>query len=123
MGATVLEFHVVFDQQMFGPDAKASLTIEQTRTLVKGVREIESALSNPVRKNDTAGYADLKKMFGKSLAINKALKVGHRIELADLESKKPADQGISAAEFQKVIGKKITRELAAYSFLNYKDLE
>ncbi|HRF34998.1 MAG TPA: N-acetylneuraminate synthase family protein [Cyclobacteriaceae bacterium] len=123
LGATVLEFHVVFDQQMFGPDAKASLTIEQTRTLVKGVREIESALSNPVRKNDTAGYADLKKMFGKSLAINKALKVGHRIELADLESKKPADQGISAAEFQKVIGKKITRELAAYSFLNYKDLE
>jgi len=59
-------------------------------------------------------------MFGKSLAINKALKVGHRIELADLESKKPADQGISAAEFQKVIGKKITREAGVSSIFIFK---
>jgi len=123
LGATVLEFHVVFDQQMFGPDAKASLTIEQIKILVKGVRQIEVALSNPVQKDETAVYEDLKRMFGKSLAINKSLKAGHCIELADLESKKPADQGVHASEFKNVLGKRVIRDLEAYSFLNYNDFE
>ena len=41
MGASILEFHVVFNKEMFGPDAKASLTIEETKELVNGVRSIE----------------------------------------------------------------------------------
>lgn len=121
--ASVLEFHAVFDKQMFGPDSKASLTIEQIKSLVKGVREIERAHAAPLVKDDVDNYTDLKRMFGKSLAVNKSLKVGHRVELSDLESKKPADKGISAAEFRNVLGKKIARDLEAYSFLKYEDLE
>ena len=35
LGADILEFHVTFDKQMFGPDSKASLTIKQVNSLVK----------------------------------------------------------------------------------------
>jgi N,N'-diacetyllegionaminate synthase len=43
LGATVLEFHVVFDKRMFGPDTPASLTIEQVKQLVTGIRQLERA--------------------------------------------------------------------------------
>lgn len=123
LGASILEFHAVFDKQMFGPDAKASLTLDQIRALVKGVRQIENALSHPVQKDETESYTELKRMFGKSLATNKALHKGHIIELADLESKKPADQGISAADYRIVLGRKTNKDLPAFSFLRNEYLE
>jgi N,N'-diacetyllegionaminate synthase len=121
-GARTLEFHAVFDQRMFGPDAKASLTIDEIKKLVKGVREIEQALKQPVLKDATSDYIQLKKMFGKSLAINQAMKKGDTILLTTLESKKPADQGIPASAYQRVLGKKLAKDLPAYSFLNFEDL-
>lgn len=123
LGAEVLEFHVVFDKQMFGPDAKASLTIEQTKLLVSGVRQIEASLKAPVDKADTLRYDELKVMFGKSLAINKDLNAGHVITFEDLESKKPAGQGVPASVYSTVLGKKLNCVKKAYEFLTYEDLK
>jgi N,N'-diacetyllegionaminate synthase len=123
LGAAVLEFHVVFDKRMFGPDAKASLTIEQTKELVRGVREIERAIYSPVSKTDDSSYTELKTMFGKSLCVNKPLSPGHIITLGDLESKKPAGYGISAKNYSQTLGKILRRKLAVYEFLNFEDIE
>ena len=41
LGAEVLEFHAVYDQRMFRPDSRASITIDQIKMLDKGVRQIE----------------------------------------------------------------------------------
>lgn len=122
LGASILEFHVVFDKKMFGPDAKASLTLDQVKMLTKGVREIEIALAHPIEKNDQTGFLELKRIFGKSLAINKNLTKGHRLSVGDLEAKKPAGIGIKASEFQRVIGRTINKDLIAYSFLRDEDL-
>lgn len=123
LGASAIEFHAVFDKRMFGPDASASLTINQIELLVIGIREIEQALACPILKDDHAADSDVKIMFGKSLAVNKSLQKGHQITIDDLESKKPAKQGISASDFKQMLGKKINKDLAAYSFLKYEDLE
>lgn len=123
VGARILEFHAVFDKRMFGPDAMASLTIDEIKTLVRGVRQIEKALASPVSKNENSQFGELKVMFGKSLAINKALRRGHILTIDDLESKKPANCGISASEFSDVIGKKLKSDLEKYSFLSYNHLE
>lgn len=122
LGASILEFHVVFDHKMFGPDAKASLTIPQAKKLVEGVRAIDIALNSPHQKNDASSFSSLKVMFGKSLAVNKDLPQGHTITFSDLESKKPGDQGISAREFQRVIGKQLKYDLKQWSFLRDEDL-
>lgn len=122
LGATVIEFHVVFDQRMFGPDSKASITIDKIKILVEGIRKIELALNNPVQKNDTIQYENLKKIFGKSLAINRSMKKGELISLQDLECKKPAGKGISAANFQEILGKKLAHDLQKYSFLRFEDV-
>jgi N,N'-diacetyllegionaminate synthase len=121
LGAEVLEFHAVFDKQMFGPDAKASLTLQQIKQLVEGVRQIETSLHTPADKS-TDKYLSLKKMFGKSLSINKSLNKGHILSFEDLESKKPADRGIPAEEYQSVMGKSLKVSKQAYEFLTYEDI-
>ena len=122
LGAEILEFHVVFHRDMFGPDAKASLTLEETKLLVEAVNEIYIANSNPIDKNTNESFGELKAIFEKSIAINKNLPAGHTITFDDLETKKPKGYGISAQNFMSVIGKKIKNDKSQWDFLNEYDL-
>jgi N,N'-diacetyllegionaminate synthase len=122
LGASILEFHVVFDHAMFGPDSKASLTIGQVSQLVTGARQIAVSLAAPGLKSDASGFAELKTMFGKSLAVNKDLEAGHQIRITDLESKKPGGKGISASQYTVVNGRKLKRAMKRNDFLNEADL-
>ena len=123
LGAEILEFHVVFNKDIFGPDSKSSLTIDETMQLVKAARNIKTALNNPVDKNDISYFRDVKDIFEKSLSINKDRKSGEVITIDDLEAKKPRGFGISASDYSKIIGMKVKNDIAKYSFINYKDLE
>lgn len=122
LGAEILEFHVVFSRSMFGPDAIASLTLEETEQLVQAVTEIHLAQKNPINKNSNDNFTELKSIFEKSLAINKNLPKGHVLTFADLESKKPKGYGISAADFEKVIGRTLNTNKSQWDFLNEADL-
>lgn len=122
LGASILEFHVVFDRQIFGPDSKSSLTISETKNLVIAIRNVAFALSNPIDKNDNATFSSLKQIFEKSLAINKNLPKNHILTFDDLESKKPKGYGIDASRFQEAIGKVLNKDLEQWSFLNETDL-
>lgn len=123
MGASILEFHVVFDRRQFGPDSSSSLTIDETKEMVEAIRQLEIALMHPVDKNDTSSFFELKKMFGKSLAVNKDLRAGHVLTFDDLEAKKPVGYGIDAREFQKVLGKKLIFDKPQWDFLTDHDLQ
>lgn len=123
LGAVALEFHVVFDKRMFGPDTPASLTIDQAKQLVLGIKQLKQAISNPVNKAQTGEFQPLKKIFEKSLAVNKNLPSGHIIQENDLEAKKPKGYGIPAAEFRRVLGRKLIHSMKAWDFLNETDLD
>lgn len=123
LGAELLEFHVVFDRMMFGPDAQSSLTIEETKLMVASVRDIAIALQNPIDKSNNLNFTDLKTIFEKSLAVNKKLPAGHKITFSDLEAKKPKGYGIDAQYFNDCIGKKIKNSKDKWDFLTENDLE
>jgi N-acetylneuraminate synthase len=122
LGAELFEFHVVFDKRQFGPDTPASITIDQTKILCQGIKQIQLALSTPIEKSKTQQYDNLKVMFGKSLAVNKSLSKGHILTFDDLESKKPGDQGISAQQYQSVIGRVLTTDLNKWDFLKMEHI-
>ncbi|MEL6944884.1 MAG: N-acetylneuraminate synthase family protein, partial [Bacteroidota bacterium] len=122
LGVEVLEFHAVFDRRMFGPDASSSLEINEIRELVEGVRFIEKMTANPINKSDNTEYTGLKKIFEKTLAINKDLKSGSILKFEDLETKKPAKMGIAASDFKSVIGKKLLVDKKRYDFLQKEDI-
>lgn len=117
LGAEILEFHVVFDKNMFGPDARASLNLAEIQFLVESVRAIQSSLNAQWDKSNAEKYTDLKIMFGKSLCVNKPLKAGHILTEHDLESKKPGNQGIPARDFKSVVGKTLQQDLNQWDFL------
>ena len=123
LGANILEFHVVFDKRMFGPDAKASIEIDEVKKMVSGVRQIRTSLQSKNDKNEQVRQmTELKRLFGKSLCINKNLPANHILAFEDLEAKKPAGYGIAPAEFASVIGKKLNKDLLQWNFLNHQDL-
>lgn len=122
LGAELLEFHAVFDRRLFGPDAASSLTIDEIKELVNNVRFIETALANPIDKNDLSPYLDLKKIFEKTLAVNKDLPKGHVLTFDDLEGKKPAEMGVPANLFKIVIGKKLVADKQQWDFLQNEDI-
>ncbi|MCK9631767.1 MAG: N-acetylneuraminate synthase family protein [Methanoregula sp.] len=121
LGAEVLEFHVVFDKRMFGPDTCASLTIDQVKMVVTGSHDINVACNSRIDKNVIITGV-LKKIFEKSLAINRDLKSGEIISEDILESKKPKNCGIDAREYQKVLGRSLKNDLKKGNFLKESDL-
>lgn len=122
LGAEILEFHVVFDKRMFGPDTKSSLTINEVSQLVEDVNATYKAIQNPINKNNNEQFSELKSIFEKSLAINKNLPKGHSITFEDLEAKKPKGYGIDALKFQDIIGLKLQEDMKQWDFINENDL-
>ncbi len=123
LGANLLEVHVVFSRECFGPDVAASVTTAELAQLVTGVRFIERARQHPVNKDRAAGdVAELRQMFSKSVVAAKALPAGHRISEADLTFKKPGS-GISAAEVDRVVGRVLKRAVTADRLLSEQDFE
>ena len=122
LGAEILEFHAVFDKRMFGPDTKASLTIDEITNLVIGAKMIHTSQLANINKTDNSKFKELKNIFEKSLAVNKDLTQGHILTFQDLEAKKPKGFGIDAKNFREVIGKELKNNLKAYQFINEQDL-
>lgn len=122
MGATIFEFHVVFDQAMFGPDATSSIPIRSVKQLTKGIEDIKLALHHPVNKDDISGMEAMKSVFEKSLAVNQYLPAGTVLQFKHLEAKKPTALGIAAGRYTEVIGRKLLHEKEQWSFLNTDDL-
>lgn len=122
LGAEILEFHVVFDRNQFGPDSKSSLTIAEITQLATAVRNIEKALANPIVKNNNSDFSELKNIFEKSLAVNRELPKGHILEFSDLEAKKPKGFGIAADQYERIIGRELKTDKQQWDFLNEADL-
>ncbi|HEY4176155.1 MAG TPA: N-acetylneuraminate synthase family protein [Kofleriaceae bacterium] len=123
LGANLLEVHVTFTRECFGPDVVASITVDELATMVTGIRFIERALANPVEKNQMAAkLADLKQLFGKSIVASRDLPLGHRVTADDLAYKKPGT-GVLAARRDYFLGKSLRRALAADAQFREEDVE
>lgn len=123
LGAVAVEAHVTFDRRMFGPDARASLTVDEFARMVDGIRFLEKARGSGPDKTLDEGKRELRRMFGKSLAVNRDLPAGHVLSFDDLEGKKPADAGVAVGELDNVIGRKLACDKRRWDFLAYDDIE
>ncbi|HEV2560414.1 MAG TPA: N-acetylneuraminate synthase family protein [Microvirga sp.] len=122
LGMELLELHVTFSKKMFGPDVPASVTFDELETLVTGVRFIERMRAAPADKDREKGGSEaLRQMFGQALVARRDLEVGEVLTEADLATRKPCI-GIAARRYDEVLGKRITRPIAARAFLKEDDI-
>jgi len=121
LGAEIFEFHAVFDKRMFGPDAAASIVIDDIKRLTKGIHQIQTALQHPAKK-DAENMQEMKNIFEKSLAVNQSLPKGSVLRFEHLEAKKPKGYGTSASAFGSVLGKQLKHDKQQWDFLQNSDL-
>jgi N-acetylneuraminate synthase len=123
LGAVAVEAHVTFDRRMFGPDANASLTVDEFASLVVGIRFMEKARNLGPDKSLDDDKRELRRMFGKSMAVNHDLPAGHVLTFEDLEGKKPADAGIEVNSYIDTVGKKLKKYKKRGDFLTREDID
>lgn len=123
LGASVVEVHVTFSKDAFGPDVPASVTVEELKRLVEGVRFLERAYAHPVDKDAAAEeLAPMRKLFMKSVVARRGLGAGTVLAAADLAAKKPGT-GIPADRLYALVGRRLARDVAADALLTEEDLE
>jgi len=123
LGATVIEVHVTFSKQSFGPDTLASLTFSELKQLVEGIRFIEKMKTHPVDKDSMAHEMEpLHQLFTKSIVAKVALLAGTILHSDHFAFKKPGT-GIPSAQLSSVLGRRLTRDIEADHLLSLSDIE
>jgi N-acetylneuraminate synthase len=123
LGCDVLEIHVAFSREMFGPDVMASITTSELRQLVDGVRFIEAMRAGEVDKDRMASeLSPLRALFTKSVVVRGDLAAGTVLRAEHLTVKKPGT-GIPAARMRELVGRRLKRAVAADHLLAESDLE
>ena len=108
---SMLEIHITYSKDCFGPDAKASLDIIEFTKLVDLVREIEIITDNEVNKNVlTPEIKKIKLLFSRSMFAKKDIPEGASITKEMIAYKKPGG-GLSFNEENLIIGRKAKKSI------------
>ena len=111
LGIDMLEIHVTFSNQMFGPDVPASITVDELAEVVTGIRYIEKMTHNPVDKNAMAAeLKPLRGLFAKSIVAKYNLPKGHTITRDDIGFKKPGN-GLEPSELHRLLGQTTNKSI------------
>ena len=113
----VLEVHVTFSREMFGPDVSASITTSELKQLVEGVRFIEKMIAQPVDKDQIAKeMVAMRKLFTKSIVAKIDLPAGTVLKREHLTVKKPGI-GIPPYRLEEFIGRQLHCDVKKNEFL------
>lgn len=121
LGATVVEKHFTLSRLLYGSDARHSMEPDEFKTLCREIRAAVLIRTNPVDKDDLHHYADMKRIFEKSVVTSRAMKAGEYIKTDCLAFKKPGD-GIPAARGTELLGRQIRRDLPPDHKITWDDL-
>lgn len=120
LGATVIEKHFTFSRLMYGSDAANAMEPPEFRTYCSALRDVWTMLDHPVDKNDLAPYQDMKRVFEKSIVAARFIAAGSSITREMLAFKKPGN-GIPAATYRDLIGRRAVRDLPSDRLLEPDD--
>ena len=107
LGATVIEKHFTLDNNLPGPDHKASLEPQQLKAMVDAIRHIEQALGNGVKQISESERKNIA-IARKSIVAASEIKKGELFTEENLTVKRPGG-GISPMKWDEVIGTTATR--------------
>ncbi len=117
MGATVIEKHLTLDRTMEGPDHRASLEPDQFAAMVEGIRAIERALGDGV-KRPTASECDNLSIVRKSIVAARPIQSGDLFSDENIIAKRPGT-GISPMHWDVLIGRNASRAYATDDLIEW----
>jgi N,N'-diacetyllegionaminate synthase len=111
LGATVIEKHFTIDRALPGPDHKASLEPADLSAMVRGIRNIEIALGDGVKRL-TASEAKNRPAARKSIVAAVAIGKGDLFSERNITAKRPGT-GLSPMRWDELIGRAAVRDFDA----------
>lgn len=119
-GASIIERHITVDRDLDGPDHKASLLPDEFAAMVSGIREVERAIGNPIKKL-SRGEIMNREMLGKSIVAKVFIADGTVITRDMLTTKSPA-KGLSPQKMNDIVGITAARDIPEGDALTADDL-
>lgn len=102
LGATVIEKHFTLDNNMIGPDHKASLQPDELKKMVESIRNIELSLGDG-RKVVANSEKENISIARKSIVAKKSIRKGQLLSEENITVKRPGD-GISPMKWFDILG-------------------
>ncbi len=115
MGAVIIEKHFTLDQNMEGPDHKASLEPDELKMMVSAIRNIEEAMGDGIKRPFSGEISNMA-AARKSIVAKCAIRTGERLTEENLTTKRPGT-GINPMRWNEVIGKTADRDYEADEML------
>jgi N-acetylneuraminate synthase len=123
LGISLLEVHVTFSREMFGPDVSSSVTTTELQQLVGGIHFIEEMMRHPIDKDAVADtMKPLRAVFTRSVVPIADLPAGVILRAEHLAVKKPGT-GIPPSRLTDLLGMRLKRDIRADELLHDDDLE
>lgn len=121
MGASVLEKHFTSDKAWPGPDVSISIDPEELKDLIVGSRAISEARGGEkkILKDETP---TIRFAYASVVAIM-PIKKGEKFTKKNIWVKRPGTGQILAGEFEKVLGKKSTHDIATNAQVKRADVQ
>ncbi len=110
LGATVIEKHFTLDRNLPGPDHKASLEPHELKAMVEGIRNVERALGDGVKRPSVSELKN-KPIARKSLVAIRPIRAGEIFCEDNIGAKRPGT-GMSPMRWDEVIGRTATKNFA-----------
>ena len=111
LGATIIEKHFTTDRSLPGPDHKASLEPTELKAMIDGIRNIEKALGDGVKRLMPSEITNLP-IARKSIVAIRPINIGAIFTEHNLTAKRPGT-GISPMEWNKLIGSTAKKDYLA----------
>ena len=118
LGANLIEKHFTLDRKMKGPDQKLSADPKEFLDLVKRIRSVEKLRGKP-RDGPTKTEKKSLKLMRKSIAANTDIPKGSKVTKSMVIFVRPGT-GISPKDLDKIIGKRIKKNVQKGNLLNWK---
>lgn len=119
-GACIIERHLTVDKTLDGPDHKASLMPEEFKAMVDGIREVERAVGQAVKRL-SRGEIMNRELLAKSVVAKTFIPDGTVITREMLTTKSPA-KGLSPQRIDEVVGITAPRDIPAGEAVTEDDL-
>lgn len=111
LGATVIEKHFTCDRTLPGPDHKASLEPSELKYMIDGIRNLESALGDGIKRLMPSEKENLK-VIRQSIVARIQIDKGEIFSIANLTTKRSGD-GVSPMLWDHVVGKVASKHYMA----------
>lgn len=121
MGATVLEKHITLDSQKIGMDNQMAMEPNEFIEYVRKCKNIKGAQGSKERVL-LAEEIKQRETMRRSIVLTRNMKAGEIISKADIDVKRPGT-GISPKDIDKVIGRRLNRDIESDSIVFENDLQ